>query len=67
MIDKPVEIEIIYRSMDHRSEKERLEAIRAAQDLLASESVDISQNLNGNEDNVRFENPATNVEIRQRE
>ena len=63
MTERPVEIEVIFRSIDDLSEALRLEVIIATQNLLSFESVNILRYIN----QVRFENPATSVEIRQKE
>ena len=47
---------------------EQLEAIAATQDLLLSESADISKYLEDEGEEIRrFEKPATDEQIRQRE
>ena len=53
--------------MEGLSQLEQLEAVVATQDLLLSESVDISKYLGEGKENGRFKKPATNEEIRQRE
>ena len=53
--------------MEGLSQLEQLQAVVATHDLSLSESVDTSKYLDEDEENGRFEKPATNEEIRQRE
>ena len=67
LIRIPVLSDRFFQSKDELSELEQLEIIVATQDLLLSESVDISKYLEDEgREILRFEKPATDERIRQR-